>query len=73
MEGTACTRSFWQEETKYVQKLERKPLGLPHKCGQEGIGEVTAGHHDPANQERWFCTENYELKTCLETKMIRNA
>ena len=73
LEGTACTRPFWQEETKCIQKMERKPLGLPHKCGQGGGGEVTAGHHDPANQQLWFCTENYDLKTCLKTKMTRNA
>ena len=53
--------------------MERKPLGLPHKCGQGGGGEVTAGHHDPANQELWFFTENYDLKTCLKIKMKRNA
>ena len=61
------------EGNKIHPKNGKKTTGVTPKCGQGGVGEVIAGHRDPANQERWFSTENYELKTCVKTKMISNA
>lgn len=43
-------KGLWQEETKNVQGMARRPVVWPHKREEGGCCQITAGPHGPANK-----------------------